>query len=72
MKTILLISTLILGFLPLRTHAQLPASDQIETANGTLTVQPIRHGTLVLSKADLTVYVDPVGGAQIMASKKYR
>jgi len=70
MKTIVISSILILGFLPLQTHAQLPASNQIETATGTLAVQPIRHGTLVLSKADLAVYVDPVGGAEAFKGLK--
>lgn len=64
MKIISFVTTLLLCFFSLQSNAQLPDAGQIETATGTLTVQPIQHGTLVLSRDDLTVYVDPVGGAE--------
>jgi len=64
MKIISFVTTLLLCFFSLQSNAQLPAAGQIETATGTLTVQPIQHGTLVLSRNDLTVYVDPVDGAE--------
>jgi L-ascorbate metabolism protein UlaG (beta-lactamase superfamily) len=37
--------------------------DTIPTQNGALMIQPIIHGTLVLSWGDQTIYVDPYGGA---------
>lgn len=44
-------------------EAQRPSPDNIQTGNGTITVQPIQHGTLVLSWNGTTVYADPTGGA---------
>lgn len=44
-------------------HAQIPKPDKIKTPEGTLTVQPITHGSLVLSFNGKTIYVDPYGGA---------
>jgi len=44
-------------------HGQRANSDQIETSEGMLTVQPIQHGTLVLSWNGQDVYIDPTGGA---------
>lgn len=64
MKLATFITVALLCFISLPANAQLPETDQIETPNDTLTVQPIRHGTMVLSRGDLTVYVDPVGGAE--------
>ena len=37
--------------------------DRIGTGDGNLIVHPINHATLALGWKDLTVYVDPVGGA---------
>lgn len=45
------------------TKAQRPVPDQMETGNGILTIQPIRHGTLVLSWNGYTIYADPTGGS---------
>lgn len=42
--------------------AQQVAPDQISTKNGDITVQPIQHGTLVLTWNDVTIYADPFGG----------
>lgn len=41
-------------------HAQIPKPDKIKTPEGTLTVQPITHGSLVLSFNGKTIYVDPM------------
>jgi L-ascorbate metabolism protein UlaG (beta-lactamase superfamily) len=38
--------------------------DTISTEKGELIIQPITHGTLVLSWGDQTIYVDPYGGAE--------
>ena len=37
--------------------------DRIVTGDGDLIVHPINHATLALGWKDLTIYVDPVGGA---------
>ena len=44
--------------------AQRAAPDQIETSAGPLTIQPILHGTVVLSWNNKTIYIDPYGGAK--------
>ncbi|MBO2011743.1 MBL fold metallo-hydrolase [Hymenobacter negativus] len=47
-----------------QTSAPLRAvADQIATKQGPLTVQPITHGSLVLTWGGKTIYVDPYGGA---------
>ena len=45
-------------------HAQRPATDKIETSSGPLMVQPINHGTLVLTWDNKTIYVDPYPNAK--------
>ena len=54
-----------LSFLVLQTvSAQRDTPDEISTKTGTLTIQPLVHASLVLSFKDLTIYVDPTGGAK--------
>ena len=55
-KTILLVF-LCFSFL------QLSAQDIIKTNSGDITIQPITHGTLVLTYNNKTIYIDPYGGA---------
>ncbi|MBO3272328.1 MBL fold metallo-hydrolase [Hymenobacter defluvii] len=43
------------------------AADQLATAKDPLTVQPITHGSVVLSWNGKTIYVDPYGGAPAYA-----
>ena len=43
--------------------AQQPAPDQITTQAGPLTIQPVLHGSLVMTWDNKTIYVDPYGGA---------
>ncbi|GGG33754.1 MBL fold metallo-hydrolase [Hymenobacter glacieicola] len=43
------------------------AADQIATKHGPLTVQPITHGSVVLTWRGKTIYVDPTGGAAVYA-----
>lgn len=63
MRTFLCI--LLLGILSAGTAlAQRAEPDQIETEEGNVSVHPVRHGSLVLSWSDYTIYVDPVGGAE--------
>jgi L-ascorbate metabolism protein UlaG (beta-lactamase superfamily) len=45
--------------------AQLPIADKMKTANGSLTIQPITHGSVVLTWNNVTMYVDPYGGGQL-------
>lgn len=44
--------------------AQRPTADLVETSNGPLQIQPILHGTVVLTWNGKTIYVDPYGGAK--------
>ncbi|GAB2482367.1 MBL fold metallo-hydrolase [Algoriphagus taiwanensis] len=46
------------------------AQDQIPAEKGPITIQPILHGTVVVSYQDLTIYVDPYGGAERFAGQK--
>ncbi|MEQ8238010.1 MAG: MBL fold metallo-hydrolase [Cyclobacteriaceae bacterium] len=57
-KTLLLLFVLTLSF------AEVDAQDVISTKDGDVNIQPIVHGTLVLSWKDQTIYVDPYGGAE--------
>jgi L-ascorbate metabolism protein UlaG (beta-lactamase superfamily) len=68
MKSTLLL-TAALAAVALQAQAQTaPASraaaDQITTKQGPLTVQPITHGSVVLTWNGKTIYVDPYGGAE--------
>lgn len=45
-------------------YSQRVDADVLPTADGELTIQPIVHGTLVLTWKDQTIYVDPYGGAE--------
>jgi L-ascorbate metabolism protein UlaG (beta-lactamase superfamily) len=45
----------------------LPTSDVISTAAGSLEIRPIEHATLVMIWNDMTIAVDPVGGAEAFA-----
>lgn len=47
-----------------RLMAQRPAPDVIETSKGPLSIQPIKHATLVLTWNGKTIYADPDGGAK--------
>src|ERR1700742_112186 len=44
-------------------QAQRIAPDVVSTSQGPLTIQPQEHATLVLSLPNLTIDVDPTGGA---------
>jgi L-ascorbate metabolism protein UlaG (beta-lactamase superfamily) len=58
MKNILILFTLLLARV---LQAQI---DQIETSIGQLSMQPIIHGTVAFQIGDMTLYVDPYGGAE--------
>jgi L-ascorbate metabolism protein UlaG (beta-lactamase superfamily) len=61
LQTILAIFLTIIVF---RSNAQRPAADQIATSKGALSVQPILHGSVVLTWDNKTIYIDPYGGAE--------
>ncbi|NLR81386.1 MBL fold metallo-hydrolase [Chitinophaga eiseniae] len=44
-------------------YAQRIKPDVVNTAAGSLTIQPIEHASLVLQASGKTIYIDPVGGA---------
>jgi L-ascorbate metabolism protein UlaG (beta-lactamase superfamily) len=44
--------------------AQRPAADEVKTSKGMLTIQPVFHGSLVLTWDKKNIYVDPYGGAK--------
>jgi L-ascorbate metabolism protein UlaG (beta-lactamase superfamily) len=62
MKTIF--TLIALAFLQVAV-AQRPAADEIKTAKGALTIQPVTHATLVLTWNKKTIYVDPSGDAKL-------
>lgn len=72
MKFPLLFTAVLAGF-AIQTQAQTAttparaAADQITTKKGPLTVQPITHGSVVLTWGGKTIYVDPYGGAAAYA-----
>jgi L-ascorbate metabolism protein UlaG (beta-lactamase superfamily) len=44
--------------------AQRAPADQINTSKGQLTIQPILHGSVVLTWDNKTIYIDPYGGKE--------
>lgn len=60
MKKIFLVSVLLLSLRDLL--AQRPAMDQLQTSKGSITIQPVFHGALVLNWNNKTIYADPFGG----------
>lgn len=46
------------------TFAQLTKPDAIKTNKGSLTVQPIQHGSVVFKWDSKTIYIDPYGGGK--------
>lgn len=67
MKLKLFFTALFAGAL-LQAYSQPAATpDKLETAKGTVTIQPILHGTVVLTWNGKTIYVDPYGGAEAFA-----
>ncbi len=58
--------TLLLFFLSFSAFAQ----DVIPANGGDITIKPILHGTFVIEYNNLTIYVDPYGGAEKFAGQK--
>lgn len=61
MKTFLLAFSIVAV---LSAEAQRATPDQLETAEGKLLIQPIFHGSVVLTWDGRTIYVDPYGGTK--------
>ncbi|MBK6267288.1 MBL fold metallo-hydrolase [Marivirga sp. S37H4] len=55
---------MLLSLLFLISFLQLNAQDLISTNNGEVRITPVLHGSLILSYNDLTIFVDPYGGAE--------
>ncbi|WP_162426377.1 MBL fold metallo-hydrolase [Pontibacter pudoricolor] len=56
--------TLVFALAIVQLQAQQPQADMIKTDQGQLKVQPVTHGSLVLSWHGKNIYVDPYGGAE--------
>jgi len=75
MKRSFLLPTVLAVFATVQTLAQTApkaapprvAADQLTTTKGPLTVQPITHGSVVLTWNGKTIFVDPYGGAPAYA-----
>jgi L-ascorbate metabolism protein UlaG (beta-lactamase superfamily) len=53
-----------LVFAAMAAFSQRPAADELKTTKGFLKIQPVLHGSLVLTWDNKTIYVDPYGGAK--------
>jgi L-ascorbate metabolism protein UlaG (beta-lactamase superfamily) len=49
--------------------AQLSPSDNVETKDGPLTIQPIQHASLIFTIKGLTIYIDPSGADHYKGTK---
>ena len=61
------ITIMIFCLVSIGVFGQRPSPDQIQTKAGPLIIQPILHGTVVLTWNGKTIYVDPYGGAKAFA-----
>jgi L-ascorbate metabolism protein UlaG (beta-lactamase superfamily) len=59
MKSIL---SILLAVMATVSFAQRPAADVIQTSKGPLSIQPVKHATLVFTWGGKTIYADPDGG----------
>src|SRR5690606_5480469 len=59
------ITSIICLCVPLVNWAQRPAADEIKTTKGSLSIQPVLHGTVVFTYDGKTIYVDPFGGGKV-------
>jgi L-ascorbate metabolism protein UlaG (beta-lactamase superfamily) len=64
--TFIAFTTLITGF----TFAQQPNFDNLKTSKGTLKIEPILHGSLILTHNNNTIFVNPYGGSSLYKNKK--
>lgn len=52
------------------TFAQQPTFDIFKTSNGNIKIEPILHGSLILTHNNKTIFVDPYGGSNLYKNKK--
>lgn len=52
------------------TFAQQTDFDVLKTSKGTLKIQPILHGSLILTHNNKTIFVDPYGGSKLYENQK--
>jgi L-ascorbate metabolism protein UlaG (beta-lactamase superfamily) len=64
MKTFISICIGLIGF---EIAAQNANPDLIESSMGSIKIQPVLHGTVVLSIDNKTIFIDPYGGAEVLA-----
>jgi L-ascorbate metabolism protein UlaG (beta-lactamase superfamily) len=69
MKLSLLLVTLVV-FINWASFAQTADVDIIKTKNGHLKIQPVLHGSLVITYNNKTIYVDPYGGGNMYKGLK--
>ena len=58
------IVSILLAVMATVSFAQRPAADVIQTSKGPLSIQPVKHATLVFTWGGKTIYTDPDGGAK--------
>jgi L-ascorbate metabolism protein UlaG (beta-lactamase superfamily) len=56
------IVSMLLALVVTVSFAQRPAADVIQTSKGPLSIQPVKHATLVFTWGGKTIYADPDGG----------
>jgi L-ascorbate metabolism protein UlaG (beta-lactamase superfamily) len=56
------IAITMISLLPHTASAQRSKPDEVKTDKGLLTIQPIQHGSLVLTWDNKVIYIDPYGG----------
>jgi len=69
----MIIRFFILSFLLCYSHntfSQTSKIDVLKTKNGEISIQPITHGSLVITYQDKTIYVDPYGGSKLYTGIK--
>ena len=65
-----ILTTVLLGFTFFTAQAQLPQADTISTPKGNVTIQPVMHASMVLTYNNLSIYVDPINGADTYKNLK--
>ncbi|MEX1240989.1 MAG: MBL fold metallo-hydrolase [Cyclobacteriaceae bacterium] len=54
----------LIGLFSFNVFAQLSKPDEVKTNKGSLIIQPIQHGSVVLTWDNKTFYIDPFGGGK--------
>ena len=59
-----IIASFLLVFFFTNGFSQKASKDIFETKNGTITIQPVLHSSLIITYNNTTIYVDPYGGIE--------